>query len=67
MGAESAVGVTWVFGKAGMVMENGGYLYTSTVKDATIEFTEEGAILTGFRIENPSDEGIKKVIPLLSK
>jgi len=67
MGAEAAVGVTWVFDKPGLVLHNGDYVYTSKVKDATIKFTKEGAILTGFQIENPNEEGIKKVLQVLSK
>ncbi len=66
MGAESAVGMTWVFTKPALVLHNGDYIYTSLRSGASIQFTKEGAILNGFKIENPSEDGIRKVITLLS-
>jgi|GEM_PF-3256619 len=66
MGAESAVGMTWVFTKPALVLHNGDYIYTSLKSGASIQFTKEGAILNGFKIENPHEDGIRKVITFLS-
>jgi len=65
MGAESAVGTTWIFDKPSIILHNGDYIYKSKVKDATIKFTKEGVLLQGFSIENPHEDGIKKVIAIL--
>ena len=67
MGAESAVGSTWIFNKPGIVLHNGDYIYTSKLKDASIQFFQEGVVLKGFSIENPNEEGIKRVIAILQK
>ena len=40
IGYESAVGMSWMFDKPGMTLENGDYIYTSLVKDATIKLTK---------------------------
>ena len=66
MGYESAVGNTWLFTKPGLSMWNGDYIYTSLTNDASIQFTKEGVILKSFKIENPREEQIMKVIELLA-
>lgn len=58
--------MTWVFTKPAFVLHNGDYIYTSHRTGAPIQFTKEGAIQNGFKIENPSEDGIRKVITLLS-
>jgi hypothetical protein len=66
MGYESAVGNTWVFSKPGIAMWNGDYVYTSLTNDASIHFTKEGVILKSFKIENPREDRIMKVVAILS-
>lgn len=51
-GAQTAVGMTWVFTKEGMTLNRGGFNYTSMAKDASVEFTKQGVVLKSFKIEN---------------
>ena len=63
---QSAIGMTWVFTKPNLALPNGDYIYTSLTNGASIEFTDNGAILKCFKIENPHDKRLQQVIRTLS-
>lgn len=61
-GRESAVGVTWIFSKPGLVYHNDNYSYTSKVDSATISFLSDGVLIKGFEIKNIKDESFKRIV-----
>ena len=45
------VRMVWVFARSELSFTNGGYRYTSLYKDASIEFTKDGVLVRGFKIQ----------------
>lgn len=50
-GHPTAVGVTYIFPKSGMVWPDRKFTYTSLATNASMEFTKEGVVLKSFKIQ----------------